>query len=342
MYTLFLGISPVRISFAGGGTDMPEFYEKYGGKIVTSAINHFTYVIINKRNDNFFQFFSSDFHTHNKPAKFEDLKSEDGNELAISVVKHLNYRIGSNLMICSDVAPHSGLGSSSSLAVNLVKVLSTLKGENLDKDKIAETAHYIERHFLNWPMGKQDEYISVYGGFNLIEFTKDTISVSPILLKRNTLLELEQNLLLFFVGGRTDTKILPTQVERIRNEDKEILESLHSVKKLAETMHRSLLDSDLTTFGELLNKGWQIKKKFSKGVTNNTIDRIYDVAVKSGALGGKLTGAGGGGHLLLYCDPKKQISVKEKMEEFGLREVKFNFHNEGSKILDLYEYTSPK
>lgn len=335
---MLLGISPVRISFAGGGTDMPEYYEEFGGRIITTAINHFTYVMYNSRNDNLTQIFSSDFSAHGTPSTLEKLESQKGIEIPISIMKYLDFRKGGNLMISSDVPPGSGLGSSSALAVNLVNVLTKVSNNKRTKHEIAEITHKIERNLLKWPMGKQDEYISVFGGFNMIKFEKEGIEVEKISISSSTLTELQQNLLLYFVGERTSNTILPNQLNSIKNKDPQVLESLHNVKELAITMYDRLKNSDITGFGEMLHKGWIEKKKFAEGVSNEKIDSIYENSIKKGVIGGKLTGAGGGGHLLLYCEKNKQPSIDEFMKSQGLKRIKFSFHKEGARILNLYDY----
>lgn len=332
---------PVRISFAGGGTDMPEYYEKYGGCVVSSAITRFTYVIINPRHDNLFQSFSSDFQKHHESTSYETLTAKHGSEIAVAVVKYLDYKEGANFLISSDVQPGSGLGASSALAVNFVKTISILKGKNLTKEEIAETAFRIERDILHHPIGRQDEYATSFGGFNYLTFTKDKVQVQPIVLSKNILEEFEQNLILFFVGNsnRDSAEILSNQIERIKENQQPMIDSLHYVKQLAEDFYKSLTKSDINAVGELLNRGWQAKKKFAKGVTNEQIDKIYEMALKNGASGGKLTGAGGGGHMLFYCESKKQRNLIEKMESLGFKQVKFRFHNEGPKVLDLYDFS---
>ena len=212
-----LGISAVRLSFAGGGTDLPEYYNDFGGNVIASTINHFTYVMSNKRADGKFQIFSPEFHAYIKPIPYDKLTcNTKGTELASSTIKHLNSKDGIDLMLASDVEPASGLGSSSALTVNLVNTVATLNNKNLTKNELAENAHYIQRHFLNWPMGKQDEYISAFGGFNFIKFKKDKIKIIPIKLTKLNKKELENNLMLFYVGGGTHAGILPNQVEQIK------------------------------------------------------------------------------------------------------------------------------
>ena len=339
---MLLGISPVRISFAGGGTDMPEYYEKHGGIVITSAINHFTYVIVNKRRDKKLQIFSPDFESHYVAEKINQLPAKKGTELPISIIKFLNYKKGMNLILSSDVPPRSGLGSSSSLAVNLVNVISHLKGSKISKTEIADLSHNVARNILKWPLGKQDEYIASFGGFKKIEFKKDNVTVSPIRTSEKTIKELEKNLLLFFVGSRNSSSILTNHINKIKNNDSKTMESLSNVVDLAHDTYDSIRKSNLTGFGELLHKGWESKKKFANNVSNPKIDKIYKNALNSGALGGKLTGAGGGGHLLLYCEKSKQSKVIKKMENFKLKQVKFSFFDDGAKILNLYDYTGTK
>jgi D-glycero-alpha-D-manno-heptose-7-phosphate kinase len=336
---MLVGIAPVRMSFAGGGTDMPEYYEQNGGNVITTAITKFTYNVIHPRHDESFQAFSPDFQKHYLPRSFDKLVLEDGTEIATSIIKHLSYKTGSNVIICSDVPAGSGLGASSSLAVNLVHTISKLKGENWSNTKIAETAFHIGRNILNWPIGKQDEYISAFGGFNFIKFSKQKVTVTPIKLNKSSKEELQRNLLLFFVGDtRNSSNILTGQIERIKNKHKDTMRSLEYVKGLAQDMHGSLKKSDITKFAELLHKGWLAKKKFAKGVSTNRIDSVYDQALKHGALGGKLTGAGGGGHMILYCESNKQKSLIKKMTNLGLKQVPYTFYENGPKILNLYDF----
>ena len=337
---MFLGMCPVRISFSGGGTDMPEYYNEFGGNVVTSTINHFTYVILNLRNEDLIQAFSSDFQIHNTSAILENLELKPGTEIPIAVLKHLNFKTGATVMVCSDVPPSSGLGGSSSLTVNFVKTLSTLQKLKWNSEKIAETSFHIERNVLQHPIGKQDDYIASFGGFNFIRFTDEQVYVEPIKINKSTFDELQENLLLFFIGDtRKNADILSNQLDNIKQRRKETIESLNYVKGLAEEMNSSLKQSDITLFGELLHKGWLAKKKFTKGVSNENVNKIYDTALENGASGGKLTGAGGGGHMLFYCEKSKHDGFIQKMEDIGLKHIRFKFNNDGPKVLNLYDYS---
>lgn len=336
---MYVGISPVRLSLAGGGTDMPEYYEKYGGNVVSSSISLFTYVLIIPRKDTLFQAFSTDFEIHHTKTNYQNLKAKAGTEIAVSVLKYLNFKNGANFIIGSDVQPGSGLGASSSLTVNFVNTISKLQKKNFSKKQIAEKSFFIERNILLHPIGKQDDYVASYGGLNYIKFSKKNITVTPINLKKSKSEELQNNLLLFFMGTtRKSSMVLSKQLNKTKNLEPTTLNSLHKVNELCKDLFKSLKESDLTKVGEILDRGWMEKKNFTREVSNPKIDKIYTNAIKSGAIGGKLTGAGAGGHMLFYCEKNKQNSVKNEMKRLGLKHVDFNFYKNGPKVLNLYDF----
>lgn len=333
---MLLGSSPVRVSFAGGGTDMPEYYNKYGGNVVSSGINQFTYVLFKPRDDDLFQAFSTNFEIHQKKTTFKKLKSKSGTEIAVSVIKYLNFKKGADFIIGSDVNPGSGLGASSSLTVNFINIISKLQKKNLSNKQIAEKSFFVERNLLSHPIGKQDDYVASYGGLNYIKFTKNNTTVTPINLKKSASEELQNNLLLFFIGTtRKSSTVLSKQLTKTKNLEPSTLNSLHKVNSLAKDLFKSLKKSDLTKVGSILDEGWMEKKKFTKEVSNSKIDKIYSNAIKNGAIGGKLTGAGAGGHMLFYCEPKKQKAVKNEMKRLGLKHIDFKFYQNGPKILNI-------
>ena len=331
---MIIGISPVRLSFSGGGTDMPEFYDKYGGNVITTSINKYTYSIFHPRYDSKFQIFSPDFERHIKPTKFSKIIIESGSEIALAAVKYLKYQKGTNVIVCSDVPGGSGLGASSSLAVNLVYSISKLQGKNISNTNIAETAFHIGRNLLKMPIGKQDEYITSYGGFNNIKFKKNNVSVNKIKINKSSLNELQENLMLFYIGDtRYSGNVLSKQLDKIKLRNKSIIKSLNQIKILTQDMHYALKKNDLTKFGELLHENWMIKKTFVNGISTNKIDKIYEIARKSGAIGGKLTGAGGGGHMLFYCERKNQQKIIKSFKKMKLNHIEFSFVTSGPKII---------
>ena len=335
---MFVGMAPVRISLAGGGTDMPEYYEKYGGNVVSSTISLFTYLMIKPRKDDSFQAFSTDFEIHHSKTSYKKLKAKSGTEIAVSVVKYLNFKNGADFVIGSDVQPGSGLGASSSLTVNFVNTISKLQKKNFSKKRLAESSFFIERNLLLHPIGRQDDYITSYGGLNYIKFSKNNVTVTPIRLKKSKSKELQNNLLLFFMGTtRKSSLVLSTQLKNIKNSVPSTINSLHKVNQLGKDLHTALKKSDLNQVGVILHDGWMEKRNFTKEVTNSKIDKIYYNGIKKGAIGGKLTGAGAGGHMLFYCEKNKQKSVINEMQRLGLTPVDFKFYDDGPKVLNLYD-----
>ncbi|QLH05791.1 D-glycero-D-manno-heptose 7-phosphate kinase [Nitrosopumilus ureiphilus] len=336
---MHIGISPVRISFAGGGTDMPEYYEKYGGNVVSTAISLFTYLMIKPRKDDSFQAFSTDFEIHQSKITYKKLKAKAGTEIAVSVIKYLNFKHGADFVIGSDVQPGSGLGASSSLTVNFINTISKLQKKKFSNKQIAEKAFFVERNLLLHPIGKQDDYVASYGGLNYIKFNKNKTTVTPIKLSKSKSQELQNNLLLFFIGTtRKSSTVLTTQLKKTKNLEPTTLNSLHKVNDLGKELFYSLKKSDLNRVGEILDQGWKEKKNFTKQVSNPKIDKIYENAIQKGAIGGKLTGAGAGGHMLFYCEPKKQTLVKNEMKHLGLKHIDFKLYQNGPKILNLYDF----
>ena len=336
---MYIGISPVRISLAGGGTDMPEYYEKYGGNVVSSTISLFTYLMIKPRKDDSFQAFSTDFEIHHSKTSYKKLKAKSGTEIAVSVIKYLNFKNGADFVIGSDVQPGSGLGASSSLTVNFVNTISKLQKKNFSKKRLAESSFFIERNLLLHPIGRQDDYITSYGGLNYIKFSKNNVTVTPIRLKKSKSKELQNNLLLFFMGTtRKSSLVLSTQLKNTKNSVPSTLNSLHKVNQLGKDLHTALKKSDLNQVGVILHEGWMEKRNFTKEVTNSKIDKIYYNGIKKGAIGGKLTGAGAGGHMLFYCEKNKQKSVINEMQRLGLTHVNFEFYDDGPKVLNLYDF----
>jgi D-glycero-alpha-D-manno-heptose-7-phosphate kinase len=335
---MYVGISPVRISFAGGGTDMPEYYEKYGGNVVSSAISLFTYLMIKPRKDNSFQAFSTDFEIHHSKTSYKKLKAKSGTEIAVSVIKYLDFKNGADFILGSDVPPGSGLGASSSLTINFLNTISKLQKKNFSKKQIAEKSFFVERNILKHPIGKQDGYIASHGGLNYVKFSKNNTTVTPIRLKKSKSEELQNNLLLFFLGTtRKSSVVLSKQLQKTKNMEPSTINSLHIVNQLGKDLFKALKKSDLTQVGEILDRGWMEKKNFTDQVSNPKIDKIYANAIKKGAIGGKLTGAGAGGHMLFYCEAEKQNSLKTEMKRLGLTHVDFNFYKNGPKILNLYD-----
>ncbi len=335
-HIMIIGRAPLRISFAGGGTDLEEYHKRYDGFTVSFTINKFTWVIAKTRGDNLVQGFSPDFASHLPPTRHVKLKNIQGHEIVVASLKGLRFSKGIDMYLASDVEPNSGLGASSSLTSNLVNVISAIQQKRNSKSNIAMKAYHIGHDVLNWGIGKQDEFAAVYGGLNSYKYSKNKVTVSRININKNSARELEKNSLLFRLGNRKHSvNILKKQIKNINESNNKTLNALHDAKNLAMDMRDALKENDLGKFGELLNKGWEIKKQYASGITNTRIDRVSKKAFDSGAISLKVTGAGGGGHLFVYAEPKKHKNLESNLKKLGVTRVHFSYHNAGATVFNI-------
>ena len=328
--------SPVRISFGGGGTDLPTYYEQYGGAVLSVAINKYFYTILGKRTDGRIQVISSDLRICET---WKDISQMDiggsALEIPLAVLKELNCDVAVDLFLASEIPPGTGLGSSASVCVNILKTLTTYRQQPISKYELAEEAFRIARCVLKKQVGKQDEYAAAFGGLNYITFGPDgNAFVEPIEQDPALIRELESNLMLFFTGAAHNSWIILREQETstLRHTGPAV-EALHEIKSLAALMRNALLQGQLHHFGELLHEAWQAKRRVSSKISNPHIDDLYTLATRNGALGGKITGAGGGGFLLLFCEPEKQSRVREAMVAAGVREMTFGFDTQGAQVV---------
>jgi D-glycero-alpha-D-manno-heptose-7-phosphate kinase len=328
--------SPVRISFGGGGTDLPAYYEQYGGAVLSTAINKYFYTILSRRSDDRIQVISSDLRASETWKDIAQLDAK-GNELEIplAVLKELECNVPLDLFLASEIPPGTGLGSSGSVCVGILKALTSYFGLEYSCYQLAEKAFHIARNVLGRPVGKQDEYAAAFGGLNYISFDRDgTTTVEPLELEPDLARELQRNLMLFFTGASHNSwEILGEQEQAARGASVAPLSSLHGIHRLAGKMRDALRRGDLKEFGGLLDEGWQAKRQLSTKISNSRIDRLYCLARENGAHGGKITGAGGGGFLLLYCEPGFQSGLREVFAREGLREMSFEFDFKGAHVL---------
>jgi D-glycero-alpha-D-manno-heptose-7-phosphate kinase len=328
--------SPVRISFGGGGTDLPSYYEQFGGAVLSAAINKHFYTVLEKRGDGKIQIISADLR---RVETWQDIERMEvrGNtlEIPLAVLKEFGRNVSVNLFLASEIPPGTGLGSSASVCVNLTKMLATYNHVSVSKYELAERAFHIARNVLGRPVGKQDEYASAFGGLNYISFSRDgSTHVEPLNLEPDLVHELHSSLLLFFTGASHHSwTILEEQEESTRRTESGTVEYLHKIRELAETMKAALLAGELTEFGRFLHEGWEIKKRLSSKISNLRINEMYESALRNGALGGKITGAGGGGFLLLLCRQEHQADVRKALEALGAREMGFDFDFQGAQVV---------
>ena len=319
--------SPLRISLGGGGTDLPSYYRDHSGFVLSAAIDKYVYITLHQ---------TFDQELILKYSKLERIHSVD--EVQHPLIREALRLVGMespHLEITSmaDMPAGTGLGSSGSFTTALLKALHTLKKNLVHPQQLAEQACRIELDILREPVGKQDQYISAFGGITCFRFLpNEQVEASPLKITSETLYNLEDNLLLFFTNySRTASDILREQDEKSKAADGEMISNLHFIKELGRKSREALERGELTQFAELMNVHWEHKKRRSPRMSNDHIEQWYALARANGALGGKVVGAGGGGFLMFYADDK--VRLRSAMRQAGLQEVRFRFDFEGTKVV---------
>lgn len=320
--------TPLRISFLGGGTDYPAYFRQHGGATLATTIDKYTYVTVSSLTEFF------DHRVGVYYSRVERVKNLDEIEhpSVRECLRFLHIEHGVEIHIASDLPARTGLGSSSSFTVGLLKALHAFKGEMIGAEQLAREAVYVEQNMIRERIGCQDQYSCAHGGLLHLKFDCDgRISVTPVVLNQDRFQELQQRLMLFYTGiQRTAHEILEEQIERTRSG--QINAELKSIGTLVEQgMHLFSNSTELAELGTLLHEGWMLKRRCSAQISNSFIDELYGRARATGAIGGKLLGAGGGGFLLLYVEPDRQSHVRQALPE--LRQVNFSFDNSGSTIV---------
>jgi D-glycero-alpha-D-manno-heptose-7-phosphate kinase len=324
--------APLRISFAGGGTDVPPYPQLEGGCVLNATINNYAWGSLAPRDDGFINLESVDLGISlsiGRDSKIEFDGKLDLAKAAIIRMEAMNSH-GFDVFLRTDAPPGSGLGSSSALVVALVGLIREFKNLALTEYQVAQLAYELERNDLGISGGLQDQYAAAFGGFNFMEFSADRVIVNPLRIKPEVINELEHNLLLCYTGiTRSSDGIIKDQSSRLENHDPNTVCALKAQKELAVAMKNCLLQRRLQDFGDLLDSAWQMKKRMSDRITTPHIDEIYDEARKAGAIGGKITGAGGGGYMLFYCHFEKKHRVAEAVRKLGAFPTVFAFEESG-------------
>lgn len=323
--------TPFRVSFFGGGTDYPVWYREHGGAVLSTTIDKYCYITCR---------YLPPFFEHKSRlvwSKIESVKDVDEIEhpSARAVIKYLNINDGLEIHHDGDLPARSGLGASSSFTVGLLNALYSLKGNSPSKKQLADEAIHIEQNVLKENVGAQDQAAAAFGGFNKIEFgSPHGVTVQPVVVSPEKLELLQKHLMLVFTGmARSASEVAAEQIKNTKQKTEE----LHSMRQIVEKAVGILSQpsDNFDGFGRLLHEAWQIKRGLSSKITNPTIDGIYSAAMKAGALGGKLCGAGAGGFMLFFADPEAHPKIREKLE--GFLHVPFRFENSGSQII----YSAP-
>jgi D-glycero-alpha-D-manno-heptose-7-phosphate kinase len=319
--------SPLRISLGGGGTDLPSYYHDHSGFLIAGAIDKYVYVNLHETFDQKLIL---------KYSKMEQVRSIDDVQhpiireaLRLVDIKKPHLEITS----MADIPAGTGLGSSGSFTTALLKSLHTYKRNLIHPQELAEQSCHVEIECLCEPIGKQDQYIAAYGGITCFRFLPDgRVEAWPLNISTETRYTLEDNLLLFFTGySRESSSILKEQDDRSKKDDQDMIHNLHHIKSLAKQTQNALELGNLEEFANIMKEHWEYKRQRSGSMSNPKIDEWYNLALENGALGGKLLGAGGGGFLMFYSEDK--VKLRRAMKEAGLREVRFRFDFEGTKIV---------
>ena len=319
--------SPLRISLGGGGTDLPSYYRQHEGFLIAAAIDKYVYITLH---DTFQKEIIIKYSNTERVQRPEQIQ----HPIIRESLKLLNIRSDNfELASLADIPAGTGLGSSSSFTCALLKALHTYNKTFIKPDDLAEEACHIEIDILKEPIGKQDQYISAFGGINCFTFCKNNqVKTKELNISKDTLYNLEDHLLLFFTGySRSASNVLKEQDEKSKGNDPAMIENLHFVKDLGYKSKAAFESGNLDEFADIMNIHWEHKKQRSNAMSNDRINTWYDIAVKNGALGGKLIGAGGGGFLMFYAEDTKKL--RKTMAREGLQEVRFRFDFDGSKVV---------
>jgi D-glycero-alpha-D-manno-heptose-7-phosphate kinase len=324
---MIISKTPYRISFFGGGTDYPEWYRSNGGKVLSTSIDKFSYLTCRILPPFFPYKYRIRYYKREEVSFIKDIEHPSIREcLLFSKIDQ-----GVDIVHHGDLPAQSGLGTSSTFTVGLLHALYTLKNQNPSKKELAENSIHIEQNLLKENVGSQDQIAAAYGGMNLIKFgEKDEFNLYPLDIDAVEKEMFQSHLLLFFTGlSRNSSEIASEQVKRI-SQNAILLNDMNTIVDEAVNSITNF-KNNIKLFGELLDSQWKIKKNMSRLVTNAEIDRIYEIGIKAGAIGGKLLGAGGGGFMLFFAQPEHHIAIKNKLS--NLLHVPFKFDNDGSQII---------
>ena len=315
---------PLRISLGGGGTDLPSWYSKNGGFLISASINKYIYLSGSFRN------YDKKFWLSYSNVEICNSINEIKHNIFKNVLKKYTFNKGIEIHSISEVPGGSGLGSSGSFTVGLIKLLNVMSKIEMTKKEIAEKAAYIEMFELKSECGKQDQYVASHGGIISMKINEDgDVFIEDLNLEQTTLINLNNNLLIYHTGYARDAKILlKEQNKKIELKNSTSINSMKNIQQIGYDSYKYLIAGDIDSFGKLLDEHWKTKKAVSDRMSSNVLDEIYNYAIQNGALGGKIMGAGGGGFFMFYVSPEKQNSFRKKMKKIKLNEMnwQFDFH----------------
>lgn len=321
--------APLRISFAGGGTDVPPYSDERGGAVLSSTIDRYAYCTICPRADREMRIRSLDFAQDESWTANGSMLRYDGNlDLIKAVLNHFEVAEGFDMLLHCDAPPGSGLGGSSTVMVSIIGAVSEWLKKPLSQYETARLAYVLEREELGFAGGKQDQYSAVFGGFNFMEFRGSETIVTPLRIRTEVLNELHYHMLLCYTGKTRDSaNIIQDQQKGYKSGQNR--EALDSAKSLVFETKDALMKGEILRIGQLLHESWEQKKRFTSHITNSRIDKIYETARANGAIGGKISGAGGGGFMFFICEYDRKHRVAEELQKLGAEVANFNFDKHG-------------
>jgi len=324
---MIISSAPARITLGGGGTDLASYYSKYGGFLISAAINKYVFISLNKR-------FQGNIRLGYSQTELVDNASQIKHPILREALKLVGIDKGIEIFSMADIPAGCGMGSSGSFTVALLNGLHTYKREFITQKQLAEEACHIEIDILKEPIGKQDQYISAFGGVTCFTIDKNgAVLVEPLMISDELLYQLEHDLLFFYTGiERNASEVLSEQNVKSKKDDIQVITSLHRIKDIGIESRKLLEEGDLDGFGKMLDVHWNMKKKLSSKVFSPFIDECYEIAMKNGALGGKIMGAGGGGFFMFYCNEDRS-KLTESLQKVGLVPAWFSFDFQGVRTL---------
>lgn len=325
---MIISRAPTRISLGGGGTDLESYYSKFGGFLIAGAINKYCHILATPR-------FYQNYRLSYSEMEIRDCVEDIEHRIFKAALGMLKIERGIELHSTADVPAGCGLGTSSSFTVALLNALHCYNRDFVNQKQLAEEACNVEINLLGEPIGKQDQYMAAFGGLTCLTFEKNgDVIVEPLRVKDETIDQIRDNLILFFTGTeRSASMILSDQVNRSEQNDSSIFENLHRIKEIGLQTRKYLENGEVDMLGELFHSHWELKRKRSSSISNVFIDECYEEARKHGAIGGKLIGAGGGGFLMFYLRNHSKLQLIKKMQQIGLKWVRFQFDFDGTRIL---------
>jgi len=337
--------APLRLGLAGGGSDVSPYSEIYGGLVLNASIDLYVYCTIKLIDSSEIEIYAADLNELIRYPVQNSLPIDGKLDLVKGVYNRIikdfvkNNNQGFRITTYSDAPPGSGLGSSSTMVVAIVKAFSEWFNLPLGEYDMAHLAYEIERVDLGLSGGKQDQYAATFGGFNFMEFVKDNrVVINPLRVKRWIVDELESSMVLYYTGAsRSSAQIIKEQQTNTSDKNVDAIEAMHNIKHGAIDMKEALLKGDIAWFADLLGKSWNNKKKMATSITNNSIDVIYDAAISAGAIAGKVSGAGGGGFMMFMVDPEKRINVVNELNKFNGQVIGFHFSEGGCHGWKIYQ-----